>query len=107
MNLLERLKSRTGETDDELLLDLLATAENAIMTRRYPYGEWPVDGNGDAKMEARYKDLQIRIALDLYNKMGAEGETSHGENGISRVYESSWISEQLLNEVTPYIGVVS
>lgn len=107
MNLLDRLQSRTGETDVELLSDLLETAGSAIMARRYPYGEWPVDGNGDPQMEARYRDLQVRIAIDLYNRIGSESQLSHSENGISRTYESSWISEQLLNEVTPYIGVVS
>ena len=57
-------------------------------------------------VETRYEDLQYRIALDLYNKQGAEGETGHNENGINRSFESSWISEQLLREVTPYCGAV-
>lgn len=32
--------------------------------------------------------------------------TSHGENSISRAWESSWISEPLLQEVTPVAKVV-
>lgn len=106
MNMLNRLQKRTGEKDAGLLMDCLVSARNAIMTRRYPYGEWPTDSKGEPKLDVRYQDLQYRIALDLYFKIGAEGETSHSENGISRVYESSWISDQLLSEVTPYVGVV-
>ena len=103
MTLLERLKSRLysseGEDLDEFLLEeCLAHAKAAIMARRYPFSDWPDE------LEARYEDLQYRIALDLYNKSGAEGELSHSENGISRSYESSWISEQLLNEVVPKVG---
>lgn len=96
-----RLKVRTGESDDELLMDYALTAKYAINSRRYPYHEWPVDDDGNTYVEERYRDLQFRIALDLYNKAGAEGQLSHSENGISRSYESSWISEQLLSEVTP------
>ena len=74
---------------------LLLTAESAINARRYPFEDFP------AELEARYYDLQIRIAVELYNKAGAEGEKAHSENGISRTYSSAWISEELLSEVTP------
>lgn len=100
MDNLDRLKLRTGETDEALLLDCLESAKSAIMARRYPYEEWPEE------LESRYLDLQFRCAMDLYNKIGAEGETSHSENGVDRGYESSWISESLLREVTPVVKVV-
>lgn len=106
MDNLERLKLRTDEENEDILSDCLETAKNAILSRRYPFQEWPTDDDSNVTLEARYTDLQFRIALDLYNKQGAEGETAHSENGISRTYESSWISEQLLSEVTPYCGVV-
>ena len=100
MDNLDRLKLRTGEADEAILLDCLESAKSAIMARRYPYEEWPEE------LESRYLDLQFRCAMDLYNKIGAEGETSHSENGVSRGYESSWISESLLREVTPVVKVV-
>lgn len=98
MDNFERLRLRTGEQDDSVLLDCLESAKAAILARRFPFGDWPDE------LESQYVDLQYRIALDLYNKDGAEGELSHTENGISRGYESSWISEQLLQEVTPIVG---
>lgn len=98
MTALERLRVRTGEADDALLTDLLESARAAILARRFPYGD------GTEPLESRYEDLQYRIALDLYNKDGAEGELVHSENGVDRTYESSWISEQLLHEVTPMVG---
>ena len=107
MDVLDRLKIRTGEEDELVLEDLLETAKYAILARRFPYGDYPTDENGAAKLETRYLDLQFRIALDLFNKQGAEGELEHRENGINRTYESSWISAQLLEEVTPLCGVVS
>ena len=103
---LTRLINRTGEEDEELLKDLLMTAKVAIMNRRYPYKSFPYDCFVDYDVEPKYMDLQFRMALDLYNKIGAEGEIIHSANGISRTYESSWISAQLLLEVVPvYEGI--
>lgn len=96
MDVLGRLQLQTGETNDLILLDCMETAKNAIMSRRFPYAKWPEE------LEPQYINLQYRIALDLYNKSGAEGEISHSENGVSRSYESSWISEQLLQEIIPF-----
>lgn len=99
MTNLERLLKVTGEADETVLDGCLESAKAAILARRFPFQDWPDE------VEPRYLDLQYRIALDLYNKMGAEGQTGHSENGISRTWESSWISQQLLQEVTPFVGV--
>ena len=101
MTQLERLKIRIPENTNELELeDLLESAKAVILSRRFPFGEVP------AEIEERYKDLQIRIAVEMYNKLGAEGEIAHSENGISRTYSSASVSEELLREITPKAGVV-
>ena len=101
MTQLERLKIRITENVlDVELEDLLESAKAVILSRRFPFGEWPEE------IEAKFKDLQIRIAVEMYNKQGAEGETSHSENGISRTYSSASVSEELLREITPKGGVV-
>jgi len=53
-------------------------------------------------VESNFERTQIKIAIELYNKRGAEGQTEHGENGIERKYENSGISKSLLNEITPF-----
>ena len=101
MTQLERLKIRiTENVTDEELEDLLESAKAVILSRRFPFGEWPEE------IEPRYKDLQIRIAVEMYSKQGAEGQLSHSENGISRTYSSAGVSEELLREITPKAGVV-
>lgn len=69
MEIFERLQKRTGENDLDLLADLLDSAESVILARRFPFG--------GGELEERYRDLQFRIALAMYNKLGAEYETSH------------------------------
>ena len=99
MDNLARLKLRTGEPDEAILEDCLASAKSAILARRYPYGEWPDE------LESRYLDLQFRCALAIFNKQGGEFETAHSENGVSRSFGSEGIPQELLMEVTPMAKV--
>lgn len=104
-NMVERLKARLTDNgvapSDAILIDCLENAKHAILSRRFPYGEYPDD------VEPRYKDLQYRLAIEIYNRIGAEGQLSMSENGISRSWDGSWASSQLLNEIVPFAGVVS
>ena len=90
------------DTDtDEVLMDTLESAGALILNRMYPFG-YP-DGT---VVPSRYERIQIQLAAELYSKRGAEGQTSHSENGISRSYESADVPESLLGAVTPMIGVI-
>ena len=101
MTQLERLKIRITENVlDAELEDILESAKAVILSRRFPFGDHPDE------IENKYKDLQIRIAVEMFNKRGAEGETAHSENGVSRTYSSASVSEELLREITPKGGVV-
>lgn len=93
---LENLKKRIPSASENDLVLALEDAKDAILARRYPFG----DRSGN--LETRYLGLQIRLAVVLYNKRGAEGESAHTENGVSRSYESA---DDLLKEVTP-LGAV-
>jgi hypothetical protein len=61
----------------------------------------------DVPLESQYNNLQIQIAIFLYNKQGAEGEKSHDENGVKRTYENADIPDSLLKEVIPMVVMVS
>lgn len=101
MTQLDRLKIRIPENNsDTELEELLESAKAVILSRRFPFGEQPEE------IEKKYYDLQLRIAVEMYNKRGVEGQTSHSENGVSRSYSSANVSEELLREITPKAGVV-
>jgi hypothetical protein len=98
---LDRLKTMlqiSGNGEDGLLQELLESAKYAILSRRYPFGGIPDE------FDNRYSDLQVRIAMHLYNKIGIEGQTGHSENGISRSFEEGDIPESLLGQVVPLVG---
>ena len=100
MDKLQTLKLLTGATDpeDDLLLALLSLAEGKILERLYPYD------HSKETLPTRYVGKQIEIAVYLYNKQGAEGQTVHSENGISRTYESADVPESMLRGIAPFVG---
>lgn len=97
MDNLQRLKMRIPEeSNDELLFDILESAKNLIQLKRYPYAdEFPLE------LENKYIELQLQIAIRMYNKIGAEGETAHTESGVSRSYGNSEEYADLLSRVFP------
>jgi len=103
MTVLERMKAKIGDSSvsDDLLLTYLEDAKGIILNKRYPFG-YP-DGT---EVEAKYETVQVAVAMELYSKLGAEGETAHSENGISRTYENGFVSSSLLKSVVPYVGSV-
>ena len=44
--------------------------------------------------------------VDIFVKSGAEGQTSHSENGVNRVYENAYISESVFKDVFPYVNIL-
>ena len=98
---LQLLKAMVGESDtEEVLLAYLNIAGRKILNRAYPFG------TDETEVPCRYDFLQCEIAAYLLNKRGAEGQTGHSENGISRSYESADVPESLLGAVTPTVGVL-
>lgn len=97
---LEMLSSMVDENNVTLLNVYLTIAKNKILNRAYPYD------NTKTEVPSKYDVLQCEIAAYLYNKRGAEGQTSHDENGIKRTYESADVPESMLKQITPHVGVI-
>ena len=88
--------------DEKLLSQYIILSEGIVLNRRYPLG--PPEG---ATVPRQYEHIQLQIALEMFAKRGAEGQTEHDENGIGRKYESSDVSYSLLRRITPIVGSVT
>lgn len=100
MTPLERLKVwLPDEQNEDLLSELLLRAEDVIKQKRRTHINSP--------MEKQYETLQLEIAQFLYNKMGAEGETAHNENGVNRTYENAHIPDSMLDCIVPLGKVIN
>ena len=87
---------------DDLLSELLEQAGAIVLNRRFPFG-YPVD----TEVPSQYARLQIAIAIELFNKRGAEAQTAHSENGINRTYEAGDVSPSLLKQIIPMVAGVA
>lgn len=92
MNQLLLLKSLLGnqEVSDDILQFYLDSARDIIC-----------DIRNSNKVESKYLNIQVKMAIEMFNKRGAEGQVGHSENGISRTYEKADISESLISQITP------
>jgi hypothetical protein len=86
---------------NNLLFYLLEQSEGIILNRRYPFGT--PEG---ASLSPLHEQIQLRMAVELFNKMGADGQITHTENGIMRTWEAGDVSPSLLRQIVPVCGSV-
>lgn len=95
------LRAMVGGSDaDEVLSTYLLLAGRKVIARAFPYNEEVVE------VPAKYETVQLEIAAYMLNKRGAEGQTQHSENGITRQYENADIPSSMLKAITPHCGVI-
>lgn len=95
------LRAMIGGSDtDEVLSTYLLLAGRKIIARAFPYKD------DETEVPVKYETVQLEIAAYMLNKRGAEGQTAHSENGISRSYENADIPFSMLKVVTPHCGVI-
>ena len=88
----------TSMTEDALSV-YLGFAGDAILQKCYPF----LIDYSTATVPEKYHHLQVQLANEMVLKRGAEGESAHSENGISRTYESDY---PLLKKVLPFAKVI-
>ena len=98
---LTMLQSMTGETDQNVLSTYLTLAKGVVISKAFPFG------TGEEAIPTPYHTVHVEIAAYMLNKRGAEGETAHSENGVSRSYEDGDIPPTLLRRITPMAGVMA
>lgn len=89
-----------GSDTDAVLSTYLLLAGKKIIAKAYPFEPDVTD------VPSEYSTLQCEIAAYMINKRGAEGQTSHTENGISRAYENADIPSSMLKSIIPNCGVL-
>ena len=91
-----KVKIKYPEANDaqiELELDLAKDTINDIR------GFTPTE---EEPIEDRYLNLQVMMTVEALSKYGAEGEKSHNDNGVARVYENgSPYSDTLIRRIIP------
>lgn len=96
---IEQMRVELGDDYEPRVLGVyLRKAKQHILNKRYPHGVLV-----EQEVEPRYEQLQIELAITLFNERGAEGQSSHNENGVSRSWRTK---EEILLDVVPYAEVL-
>lgn len=97
--MMTKLKRMTGKTDETMLSDYLELAADHVTRRAYPFNP------EITTVPEIYQMAQLEIAVYLVNKVGAEGQLTHNENGINRSYESASVPNSMLKRIIPLAKV--
>ena len=95
------VKAMTNKSDTDVINAYLLMAAESIYNYVDPYRYTTMEA-----VTEKYGSVQVRAAAYLLNKHGADGQTAHDENGVSRSYEAGDLPASLLRELTPICGVV-
>lgn len=85
----ERLAARLEGVADAQLDLLLTDAEGMLLAC-----------TGRSTLPDALVTAQVQLAAVLYNRQGTEGETAHGEGGVSRTMEG--LPEEIRRQIAPY-----
>ena len=55
---------------------------------------------------SRCTNALAMVCVEVYARAGAEGESRHVENSITREYDGAWISKKLHDVLPNYVGVI-
>lgn len=109
----ELLKELQTDLEAELVSELHSDADKALLSskikgayrtvnRKRNYQEHHSYEFIDKDMLTMY-DIVKDLAMYDWNHIGAEGEKSHSENGISRTWHSR---EEILVQVVPFVQIL-
>lgn len=98
----EETKEQVSDSFLQLLVESLIDEYKA--KRNYPiyFTEEQIDSDVVRYFGRKKTYFATRVIPEVYGKIGAEGQNSHSENGISRV----WGTEKYFGDVIPYCEVL-
>lgn len=96
--------TETGGAMDSFPLSIVDfVIEYAINESHFPY-DYKEEQIADRL--SRCVNALAMACNEVYSRVDAEGEQSHSENGVSRVYDGTWISTRLHDVLPNYVGVL-
>ena len=86
---------------ENMIEALLEDSKNIALSNIYPFEDW-----ASLDLPAKYKNWQIRAAIELYNLADKAGIKSYSENGLSWSKSNDLLSVGLMDEIMPKVGVI-
>ena len=93
--------AENDDSNDAVIEVYLSQAEKKVIKKRFPYGGYN-DTVKSLTLEQFSENVDYLFTF-RFNKIGAEGEKTHNENGINRTYESE---SECLRDIPSFVGVL-
>lgn len=102
---LATLKTLLGAdtAQEDVLIAYLQSAQAEIFSWKYGY---IATADRPTELPADDEQVQIWAVIAGFSQRGAENQTSHSENGISRSFAYSDMLRYIRANLAPYVGVV-
>lgn len=97
--IISKVSLMANEENTEIINAYLDIAKNKILLKAFPF-----EDISSMEMPEKYQSLWIDATVFLLLKRGAEGETSHNENGVNRSWASDDLPVYMLKEIVPRVG---
>ena len=91
-------------SEDALISVYVTAAAKEIMGWRYSYSSRFLEVTD---VPAEYEMTQVFAVVAGYSQIGAENQTSHSENGISRSFKHEDMIAYIRSHVVPIAGVIA
>lgn len=91
----------TNGSYEQVLKNLLDDSKHIALSIRYPFDDY-----SSIDLPKKYNNWQLRCSVELYQGIGKENIKSYAENGIQWTRDAGNISNDLLDEIMPTIGVI-
>ena len=85
-----------------ILIDVIAKPSSELI--KILLKAFPFEDTSSMEMPEKYQSLWIDATVFLLLKRGAEGETTHNENGVNRSWASDDLPVYMLKEIVPRVG---
>lgn len=86
---------------EQVLKNLLDDSRHIALSIRYPFDDY-----SSIDLPKKYNNWQLRCSVEIYQGIGKENIKSYAENGIQWTRDAGNISNDLLDEIMPTIGVI-
>lgn len=91
----------TDSNADDTVATMLDIANDAILDRLYCVSGRP---EGTDTIPRDCMPILVNSVVISFSQVGAEGELSHNEDGVSRTYNYSNMLEYINRHVIPFVG---
>lgn len=107
----EKAKTYVNETeiDPKLHIDTFPQSiVDFVMEFAYEQCHFPSHFSDEDKEKAlaRCKNALAMACVDVFGRIGTEGQTMYTSNSVQRVYKNEWISNSLLDKLPNYVNTI-